>query len=231
MPTAAHLLTREQELHWLALKMTSGPGDAKRGDNSSESFGPPKLSSERPRANSKGMVCRDPSPSPSRAAARSKTRPISSRKCGVRHAIIPITDPAVSCDGLREIYRSARGTVRARTNRVARLRDARCGRDAPSDAVRRCRDGAAFRGPGEGAAYNRQWDGARHRHAAHKAALAAEREHNCGFWLRRRFGVSCGEPQAGGRPSRKRAWCSRSFRWVLRRTRRIFRFEIASSAA
>ena len=225
MPTAAHLLTREQELHWLALKMTPGLGTRSAGQLIRKLRTPEAIF----RASASELeghgLSRSIAQSIASGCAFEDAADQQNKLAEFGTSIVPISDPRYPAR-LREIYDPPVVLFAKGKDRVARHADVGGGRDAPAEPVRSCCDGKAFGGSGDSAAYNREWNGARHRHRGPQCGARRRRKYHCGFWLRRRLGVSCGEPQAGSQPSPRRDWCFPSFRWGRRRIRRISRFAI-----
>ena len=102
--TSTPVLTKEEELHWIALKLVPGLGHPAGCFNSWNATARPWPSSALPARSWKATDCPAARPRPSSAAARSKTPSTSSRRCSnAAPTLIPIFDPRYP-PRLREIF-------------------------------------------------------------------------------------------------------------------------------
>ena len=193
------VLSREEELYWLALKLVPGPGHPHVGQAAGAL---PHAASHFPRlahgtGSARASAARWRSPSP--AAAPLRTPPAQHEKMarGRRRGWSPWAIRAIRSRCARSSIRRLCCSPAAASSCCNRICAGRGG-NAPSHALRAGGGRAAVGRPGARRPDHRQRHGARHRYRRAQGRAGGGRRHGGGAGLRRGRGVPFGEPQAGG---------------------------------
>ena len=224
MPTAAHLLTREQELHWLALKMTPGLGTRTARQLIQKLRTPEAIFRSSPSELEAHGLSRSIAQSIASGCAFEDAADQQNKLAEFGTSIVPISDPRYPAR-LREIYDPpvvlfARGRIELLdTLMIAVVGTRRPSRYGMAATERLSADLAAA-GLTIVSGMARGIDTAAHKAALHVGGNTIA-VFGCGVDL-----VYPAENRKLAATMAEKGWCFRSFRWERRRIRRTSRFEI-----